>query len=109
MSSNCTAVRVRPPGVDVRTGDPLEDEPGRVTLVDPIFAPVSSADINDRGRSGVTVDGTLFLHYGADLIHTDQVEIDGVLYDVVGELGQWKNPFTGWNAGSEVALKRAAG
>lgn len=108
MRSNCTAVRVRGPGINL-TGDPIADEPDRETLVDPIFAPASSTDINDRGRNGATVDASLFLPYGADLLNTDQVEIDSVLYDVVGEIAQWKNPFTGWNAGSEVALKRAHG
>lgn len=101
-------VRIRPPGYD-DNGDPIETVPTRREICDAFTAPRVSSDITDRGRAGVIVGLSLFAPYGTDLLHTDQVEVDGVLYDVDGEAGQWKNPFTGWKAGAEVALKRAAG
>lgn len=103
-----TIVRVRSAGVD-SLGDPISGDPDRLTLDGAFTAPRSSSDIDDRGRAGVIVGWSLFAPYGTDLLHTDQVEVDGVLYDVDGEIGQWRNPLTGWNAGSETALKRAAG
>ena len=39
----------------------------------------------------------------------DQLVIGGVVYEVDGLPGEWRNPFTGWDAGIEVPVKRAAG
>lgn len=101
-------VRVRKGGYD-ENGDPVTGAPNRKTLSGAAVAPRTSSDVTDRGRSGVVVGLTLYGRYGEDLVHTDQVEVDGVLYDVDGEPGQWHNPLTGTDAGSETALVRAAG
>lgn len=103
-----SVVRVRGPGVD-KYGDRIDEEPERVTLDGAFTAPRTTADITDRGRQGVVVGKSLFAPYGTDLVHTDQIEEDGVLYDIDGDVGQWKNPLTRWEAGCEVALVRAAG
>lgn len=108
MTSNCTAVRIRPPAID-EYGDPVTGDPGRLTIDGATVAPRSSTDITDRGRYGVIVGLSLFAPYDTDIGHGDQVEVDGVLYDVDGEAGPWKSPFTEWEAGIEVALRRAAG
>jgi hypothetical protein len=100
-------VRVRKSGYDEH-GDPI-DGTARRTLDHAFIAPRTTADLDGRGRHGVTVGVSLFAPYGTDLVHTDQVEIDGELFDVDGEVAQWRNPLTGSNAGAEVALKRAAG
>lgn len=113
MNGNCTAVRVRPPGVD-DNGSPL-DEPNDELPIEgcTIFQGASEA-ILARGRDGVTVDATILTPYGADVLHTDQFRItnaanlDG-LYNVEGNAGSYKNPFTGWEAGDEIGLRRAAG
>lgn len=103
-----TIVRVRPLGFD-EYADPAAGDPTRTTLTDVFTAPRTTADITDRGRQGVVEGKTLYAPYGVDLLHSDQIEEDGVLYDIDGEAGQWKHPITGWEAGCEVALKRAAG
>jgi hypothetical protein len=38
----------------------------------------------------------------------DRLVIDGVTYQVDGLPGEWTNPFTGWDAGIEVPVKRAS-
>ena len=108
MTSNCTAVRIRPPGVD-EYGDPVDDDADRLTIEGASVAPRSTSDITERGRFGVIVGLSLFAPYGTDIVHGDQVEVDGVLYEVDGDAGPWKSPFTQWEAGIEVALRRAAG
>ena len=108
MVSNATVTVVRSDANDVY-GDPAETPPTRTRLDGCAVAPRSSADVNDRGRQGVVVGLTLFAPYGADIRHTDQLDVDGVLYDVDGEPGSWSNPFTFHEPGIEVALKRAAG
>jgi hypothetical protein len=106
-------VRIRPLGFD-DNGDPIEGEPDRLTLEGAFVAPRSSTDVDDRGRAGLVVGWSLFGQYGADVLHSDQIELtdepapDGI-YEVDGDAGQWKNPLTGWEAGSEVALVRALG
>ena len=104
---NASVIRVRPGGLD-RYGDPV-GSPSRTTLPGCAVAPRTSSDVTDRGRQGVIVGMTLYAPHGTDLLHTDQVEVDGVLHDIDGEPGSWVNPFSGWRAGVEVALKRAAG
>lgn len=105
--SNAVVVRVRGVGKD-EYGDP-EGTGSDTTLDGCIVAPRTSVDVVERGRQGVVVGLTLYAPFGTDLVHTDRVKVDGVLYDLDGEPGPWKSPFNGWEAGVEVALKRAAG
>lgn len=104
-----TISRVRStPGFDVY-GDPIAGSASTVTIDGAFTAPRSSDDNDDRGRQGVIVGLSLFAPYGTDLLFTDQVMVDGELYDIDGEPGKWRNPLTTWEAGIEVALKRAVG
>lgn len=107
-------VRHTPGGVD-EYGDPITSSPSTTELVGAFTAPRDavgsreSSEINQRGRAGVIVGLTLYAPYGTDLRRDDQVDIDGTLFDVEGEVGSWRNPFTSWEAGIEVALRRATG
>lgn len=103
-------VRVRnsPGGQDVY-GDPIAGTTLRTTIADAFTAPRESAEIDGRGRAGVIVGLTLFAPYGTDLRYDDQIEVDGVLYDIEGEPGHWRHPTTTWEAGTQVALTRAQG
>jgi hypothetical protein len=107
---NATVIRVRsaPGGFDVY-GDPVASAEARTTLEGCAVAPRSSDEHSDRGRQGVIVGLMLYAPYGTDLLFTDQIEVDGVLYNIDGEVGSWKNPLSTWEAGVEVALSRAAG
>lgn len=103
-------VRVRsvPGGVD-EYGDPIPGTENRTTLDGAFVAPRETTEIVNRGRAGVIVGLTLFAPYDADLTYSDQVEVDGTLYDIEGEPGRWRNPFTNWEAGIQAALVRSAG
>src|SRR5690606_30208796 len=104
-------VRVRrtPGGVD-EYGDPIPSSVTRTPLPTAFVAPRLSDEITNRGRAGVVVGLTLYdTNYKLDLRHTDQVEVDGELYEVDGEPGRWRNPMTGREAGIQVALRRAQG
>lgn len=106
--NNATVVRIRPPGRD-EYGDPLSADSEEDDIPDCVVSPRLSTEVTAPGRQGVVVGLTLYAPYGTDLVHTDQVKVDGVLYELDGEPGPWKSPFSGWEAGVEVALKRAAG
>lgn len=106
-------VRATPGGTD-RYGDPT---PGTTTTVDipgAFVAPRLSADINEPGRAGVVVGLTLFTPYGTDLVSTDQIVVSGEgandgTYRIDGQPGDWKNPWSQWEAGQSTALVRVEG
>lgn len=104
---NATVVRLRGKTLD-KYGDPTGSD-AEVELEGCAVAPRVSGDVDDRGRQGVVVGLSLYAPHGTDLLHTDRVKVDGVVYEIDGEPGAWKSPFSGWEAGIEVALKRAAG
>jgi hypothetical protein len=101
-------VRSTPPGAD-QYGDPIEGTVERVPIPGAFTAPRLSDEVDGRGRAGVVVGLTLYLPYSFDLQRTDRVEVDGVLYDVDGDVGRWQQPHTGWLAGATAALRRAEG
>jgi len=74
------------------------------------LAPRSSDERVDPHSPAVITALTV---YGpaADLDEDDKVRIDAGTYagvwQVEGIPGDWKSPFTGWNPGLEVALRRA--
>lgn len=105
-----TIVRLRSAadGVD-EYNNPTPGEPDRVDLDGAFVAPRTSDALDDNGRSGVIVGLTLYLPYGTDIVYTDQVEVDGVVYEIKGEPVSWSHPHTGWQAGMEVGLERGEG
>jgi hypothetical protein len=62
-----------------------------------------------QGGDQVVVGLTLVMPPGTPVESTDQVIVRGDLYDVDGEPGIHGSPFTGFQAGIEMALKRAKG
>lgn len=73
--------------------------------VAPRLTPESPA--NDRT---LIIEGyTVFMPYGTDVLATDRVVVRGDTYDVDGDVGVWRNPFTGWEPGIEVNLKKVNG
>ena len=105
-----TIVRVRqtPGGVD-EFGDPIPSSETRTTLAEAFVAPRTTDELTNLGRTGVVIGLTLFTPFGTDIEPDDQVEVDGVLYEVDGQPGDWANPLTGWEAGTTVALTRVEG
>lgn len=111
MRANATIVRVRknPGGLDAY-GDPAESTETRTTMTDWAVYPRTSEDNADHGRNGVIVGLGLLTPYAADLNpDTDTVEVDGDLYEIEGVVGAWKSGLSGWEAGTETALRRAQG
>lgn len=107
MIPNATIVRLRGDTID-KYGDHTGTVT-RTTLDGCAVAPRSSEALDADGRHGAIIGLNLYGPYGTDLVHTDQLEVDGVVYDIDGEPGQWKSPLSAWEAGFEVALKRAVG
>lgn len=68
-------------------------------------APRSSVERVDP-RSPAVLTGKTVYGPVVDMDADDQLVINGVVYDIDGEPGEWINPMTGWVAGLEVAIKR---
>lgn len=72
-------------------------------------APRSSSEVDDPGRTAVIVGLSVFLPAGSVVSPHDRMLVRGETYEVEGEPGVWRSPFTGWTPGVEVALRRVAG
>lgn len=72
-------------------------------------APRSSSELNDPSRAAVIVGLTVYLPPGSVVSARDRMVVRGGTYEVVGEPGDWRSPFTGEAFGLEVALQRVEG
>lgn len=91
----------------IRPGPPTEDQygndvPGPPTEIEVTGCAVAPSDSTGAGanenvdaRDTVISGLTLFAPYGTDIRPTDRVRIAGVLYDVYGQPGGFRSPFTG--------------
>lgn len=70
-------------------------------------APRTSTERADS-RSPAVITGLTIYGPKRELKATDQLVIDGDVYDIEGIPGDWTSPFTGWEPGIEVAVTRAS-
>lgn len=105
-----TITVVRPTWVVDAYGDlQPSGPPTRHDIAPCAIAPRSSGDITEPARQGVVVGLTVYAPPGADIEPTDQIEYDGDLFDIDGDVGRWRSPFSTIVDGTEVALRRAIG
>lgn len=84
-------------------GDPVE-----VTGVG--FDPGSSYEAVDGVSQRIVTQPTLYVAFAQPSHPLDQWRCRGVLYEVDGDTaGQWRSPWTGWEAGQVVKLRRVRG
>lgn len=69
----------------------------------------TSGNERTNAKDQVIVGYVAVLPAGTDVTAFDAVEWRGVTYEVEGEPGIFKSPFTGWEPGVVVALKRVTG
>lgn len=74
------------------------------------MAPGPSSEALAAGRDPASVTWTLYCPAGVEVRASDQVDIDGVLHDVVGHSLDWtQGPWPHPTAGVVVELKRQEG
>lgn len=103
-----TAVVVRAPLLDGRYGNETRDWANATRTDSPGwgFAPRASDESTTSDSPAVIVGLTGYGPPGVDVLPTDRLEVRGQVYEVEGEVGVWRSPFTGWQPGVEVALRR---
>lgn len=111
MSPTRTVVRLRhTPGGRDHYGDPIASTTTRSNIDRVRLAPRFDSDTGEAdrlGRHGVIIGYTLYRRGDPiDLRHGDQIEVDGVVFDIEGEPGAW---FGSRVSGSQAALRRAEG
>ncbi len=108
MFGETVTVRTRTPGADDRYGNPT------YTWADAAVdgcavAPRSSAEPAQVGRSAVITGLTVYLPTGTEIGPHDRLVIRGTEYEIEGEPGDWRNPYSGRRPGIEVAVRRVEG
>lgn len=103
-----TVLRDSPGGLD-KHNDPVASTTASATIAHCGVAPRYSSEPNTLARNGVIIGFTIFAPSGSDIIYTDRIKIDGLVYDIEGEPANWSSPFTGTEFGMEFAVKRAIG
>lgn len=107
-----TIVRPGTPTRDVY-GNDVPGPPTDIPLTGCGLAPADSTgaganeivDARDTVISGLT----LFAPFGTDIRATDQVRVAGALYDVYGQPGKFRSPFTGSTGPVVVSLSLVTG
>lgn len=105
----------------VRPGPPTHDAYGNDVPGAPVEIDVPGCGISPRsanaaggteivqGRDTVITGLTLYAPAGTDLRATDRVRIAGVLYEVEGQPGSFRSPFTGGAGPVMAALELVTG
>ena len=86
------------------------DPPTPTDIANCAVAPRSSSDVTEPARQGVIVGLSVYITDVTTDIDavTDQIRYGGAVYDIDGDIGEWRNPFTS-QSGIEFALRRAIG
>lgn len=71
--------------------------------------PGGSTEAATVNREQITTSPTLYGPFGADVVASDRVRVRGVTWEVAGNRADWRNPFTGWEAGSSWPLRAVEG
>lgn len=70
---------------------------------------VESPDQMGVQRTKVVTVTKCAVPFGADFLPSDRFEVRGRTYEVVGDIEDWRSPFTGWEPGSVVTGVRTDG
>lgn len=107
--------------VIVRPGPPTEDVYGNDVPGVPTEIPVPGCGVAPRDGTGAgsneltdardtVIEGlVLYAPHGTDVKPTDQVRVGGDLYEVVGQPGSFRSPFTGSTGPVVVSLTLVTG
>lgn len=73
-------------------------------------APVTSSDVDPRGRNGVIVGHNLYVpDPDADVLRTDTILWGGETWTIDGDVGRYRSPYGDAVDGAVAALKRGEG
>lgn len=97
--------------------DPYSDEytkadwtnPDTIELEGVLLAPSSSVEPSSETRSQRITQMSIYCAPTDDVLPEDRIRVGTVVWEVVSEVNDWKNAFTGWNPGKEFSIKKVKG
>lgn len=84
-------------------------DPDLLELEGVAIAPSSSTETTTEDRTSTTTAMSLYAAPGVDVLPQDRIRARSGLWDVEGEVADWKNAFTGWNPGVEFRIRKVKG
>lgn len=100
------------PVIDPYSGEPKVgwESPTETALEGCFSAPVSSVEAPTVDREELRTLRTLYCPFGTVVEPADRLRDErGVVWRVDGHREDWRSPYTGWEAGTVVALKLLEG
>jgi hypothetical protein len=79
----------------------------QTVFISAVVAPRTSSKTVGSSEVTVTEDLIVYLPAGTSVLATDMFEVRDRRYLVDGEAFNWVSPFTGWNPGVTVELRKA--
>ncbi|MDJ0321661.1 hypothetical protein [Pseudarthrobacter sp. PS3-L1] len=73
------------------------------------IAPSSSSETVADNRGQVITQMSIYCGVDQDVAEHDRIRDRNVLWEVQGEVAQWRNPFTGWAPGAEFSIRKVTG
>lgn len=97
--------------------DPYSGEPTKRDWSDPdtrdlegvAIAPSTGTETRTDDRRTLTTDMSLYGEPGIDVLPDDRIRARSGLWEVEGEVADWKNALTGWNPGVEFRIRKVVG
>ena len=83
--------------------------PDSVTLAGFAIDPGGSHLAMTVNREQITTTPTMYGPFGADVLAGDRVRLRGRTWDVTGHRADWRNPYTGREAGASWPLQAVEG
>lgn len=84
-------------------------DPESLTVEGVAIAPSSTVEPVNDSRAQVITQMSIYCGPDEDILPEDRIRARSGLWDVQGEVQAFPNPLTGWNPGSELALKKVVG
>ncbi|WP_420179684.1 hypothetical protein [Paenarthrobacter sp. TA1.8] len=108
-----TVVRERAPLVnDKYSGEATKrdwTDPDKLDIEGCAIAPSSSVETQTENRNTVTTSMSLYGAPGVDVLPQDRIRARSGLWQVEGEVADWRNALTGWNPGVEFRVTKVVG
>lgn len=83
--------------------------PSTLVILGCAFDPGTSTEPLERGRDAVLTQPTVYAPAGSDVLAGDRLVVRGRTWEVDGDPGDFRSPFTGWHPGVAIALKAVSG
>lgn len=97
--------------------DPYSGEATELSWVNPDSLDIPGVAIEPRPQPELVTDArnavvsafTLYAPFGSDVKAADRLRVRGDVFEVDGDVADWRSPFSGWEAGTVIQTKRVDG